>query len=119
MLFAHRREVLPAELAGSAGKLAHDNRFRLLRQGRVWCPPALVLWAAARLGYTWGDAAVVTVAALNAGWHGVGRPWRILKAHVVLLWACRLHRRRGFIYEDRELLVFSGDAPPGRRPNRS
>jgi hypothetical protein len=61
MLFAHRREVLPAELAGSAGKLAHDNRFRLLRQGRVWCPPALVLWAAAR--YT---GQLVTVAALNA-----------------------------------------------------
>lgn len=88
------------------------RRFlKLARSGAKWSPDwprRLVRLAAERK---------VTVEApqyfdlLSAGFRGPDRAWRIVQALAVILRAWRLKGRPGYIYEDRDLLVFGDGAP--------
>lgn len=85
------RLVLPPELAGAVPELARDPRFRhMLRAGRRWRSPRVLLWIARRLGVEL-DARSAALAVVHAGFHGLDWPWHILRALVVLWRGRRSH----------------------------
>jgi hypothetical protein len=83
---------LPAELAPAASILARDADFRRRRSRKArWSCPRLLLWLARLLhGELAADSTAIIVA--RAGFRGIGRPWRTLRALVVLIMAARRQR---------------------------
>ena len=100
------RITLPPELAAAASILARDPDFRrrVSRKSR-WSRPRFLLRLAKVLHIEFTAASTAIVVA-RAGFQGIGRPWRILRALSMLILAAHRQRR------DRvPLLAWTFDAP--------
>lgn len=91
--------------------LATRRFLRLARSGATWSPgwPRRLVGLAAQCKVT--VDAPLYFDLLSAGFRGHDRAWRLVQALVVIFRARRPQGRAGFIYEDRDLLVFGDDGP--------